>query len=231
MKKFLRSIRKFYKKITNNEREFFEENGERIFIDATKIDYNKFDFYQKNHFKRYEFAKTKVTPSDHVGDFACGTGYGTLLLASCVKEAVGVDIDSKIIKAISNKYIDIKNVKFINSNLLNLSFNNEFDKIISFETVEHLEEENIGPLFKVFNSALKPKGLLIFSVPYMQEACENALRLGHHKTFYINEEKIASWLLATKFKLKETYFQNYENHDVVKVLNTKDFILCVAQKI
>lgn len=231
MKKLTVKILKYLHKIINYRREYFEEDGERVFIDFHKMEYSKLDMYQKSHLKRYQFATTKVKPFDNLGDFACGTGYGTVLLASFTRSVVGVDINSKIVTAISKKYINIANVSFLNSNLLDLSFKNKFEKIISFETIEHLEEESIIPLFKIFNDALKDDGLLIFSVPYMQEPCKAALELGHHKTFSIDITKATLWLDSTNFKLQEVYYQNYLTHEVLITQNKKDFLICVAQKI
>ena len=41
-----------------------ENDGERMDIDYYNMNYNKFDGYQKSHYKRYEMAKTLVKEND-----------------------------------------------------------------------------------------------------------------------------------------------------------------------
>jgi len=225
----MKNIKQLLVKLFTTQRKYFEENGERIFIDSNQIDFNKFDMYQKNHFRRYEFAENIISSDDIVGDFACGTGYGTILLANKAKKVIGIDINAKIVREIKKKYNTTKNAEFLQSNLLDIKYSNIFDKIISFETVEHLDPENIPALFKSFSSALKPKGMLIFSVPYKQDDSEIALKMGHHKTFHIDEDKISIWLGLSSFELETIYYQNYKSHEIVPSLSEKDFIICICR--
>lgn len=207
-------------------------NGERVDIQLqTNFNFNKLDVYQKNHLKRYEFAKELIDVGAVCGDFACGTGYGSVLIADKANKVIGADIDSKVVNTIQVRYKEKANVNFLNENLLNLNFNNLFDTILSFETIEHFEEDDIRLLLKIFANALKEKGQLIFSTPYMQEKSEGAMKLGFHLTFDINEKKIEDWLDEAGLKIESFHYQNYDTHFVKKVLERKDFIICIAQKI
>jgi 2-polyprenyl-3-methyl-5-hydroxy-6-metoxy-1,4-benzoquinol methylase len=162
------------------------DKGERVDINYNKdINWEKLDIYQKSHLKRYEFAKQLMDQNDAVGDFACGTGYGTLILSEKSAKVIGVDINKKVISIIKRRYKKNKNVEFITSNILDLKYENYFDKIVSFETVEHLDEKDTPCIFNIFFKALKNNGKLIFSVPYIQEKSEEAIKMGFHKTFYI----------------------------------------------
>ena len=106
-----------------------------------------------------------------------------------------------------------------------------FDNIISFETIEHLKEEDIPDLFKAFSRALKPGGILIFSTPYMQERSPEAISMGFHLTFDIGENTIKSWLTANSLQAEIIKYQNYEQHTIEDNLLKKDFIICVARKL
>jgi 2-polyprenyl-3-methyl-5-hydroxy-6-metoxy-1,4-benzoquinol methylase len=206
-------------------------NGERVDIQLNKeIDFDSMDIYQKNHWKRYEFAKDIIDANDICGDFACGTGYGSILMAEKTKTVIGADLNKQVIQKIRERYNDYSNVHFLNENLLNLSYTNYFDSIISFETLEHFEEEDLKKLLLIFNTALKEKGRLIFSTPYMQEQSEEAMKMGFHLTFYINEEKIRNWLEEAGFQLQTIKYQNYDTHIIENDLTKKEFIICVAGK-
>jgi 2-polyprenyl-3-methyl-5-hydroxy-6-metoxy-1,4-benzoquinol methylase len=207
-------------------------NGERVDIQLqTNFNFDKLDVYQKNHLTRYEFAKELIDVGAVCGDFACGTGYGSVLISDKASKVIGADIDSLVISAIQERYKEKANVSFLNENLLNLNFTNLFDTILSFETIEHFEEENINLLLKIFANALKEKGQFIFSTPYMQEKSEGAMKLGFHLTFDINEKKIEDWLDEAGLKIESIYYQNYDTHFIKKELVKKDFIICIAKKI
>lgn len=218
-----------------NETFFKEENcildgnGERVdILYYKKIDFHRLDLYQKSHYKRYEFAKEIIKIGDICGDFACGTGYGSCILAEKASKVIGVDINSKVIESIKKRYRNIPNIEFFQEDLLNLKYDSFFDSIIAFETIEHFAEDDILKLLNIFAKALKPKGILIFSVPYMQDRNEASMKF--HKTFKINEEKIKNWLDATNFDIEYFKYQNYKTHIIQENLSEKDFIICVARK-
>src|SRR3989304_1701784 len=201
-----------FKKIFNKLKNKFSlsDNGERVDINNNKnTNFEKLDMYQKNHIKRYEFAKQLLNPGDIVGDFACGTGYGTAMLSEKSVKVIGMDINKKVIETIKKRYQENKRVEFITSNILDIKYENYFNKIVSFETIEHLEENDIPKVFNLFFKALKDNGKLTFSVPYMQKNNKAAAQMGFHKTFYIDENKIQTWLDQAGFKKSFFKYQNY----------------------
>ena len=208
-------------------------NGERIDLDlrGNLVDYDTFDIYQKSHFKRYEFACSSLVPHMVVGDFACGTGYGTVMLARKCRKVIGADIDTKVVKRVMGRYRTIPNVEFVVCNLLDLPYESLFDVIISFETIEHFSQESISPLFDIFRRALKTGGRLIFSTPYMQEPSAAAMRMGFHLTYRINEGTVNDWANSAGFEIEMYKYQNYQTHAIQSQLEHKDFIICTARKI
>lgn len=210
-----------------------ESNGERIEIDISKnkINYDKLDLYQKSHFKRYEFALTALTPAGITGDFACGSGYGSVMLSQKSTKVIGMDLNKHVVEQITKRYGKVENVEFVQGNLLNLSYSCMFDNIVSFETVEHLKEDYIPDLFKVFSRALKPGGRLVFSTPYMQAKSQEAVSMGFHLTFDIDENTIKGWLTANGLQAEIIKYQNYETHLIEDNLPKKDFIICVSKKL
>jgi 2-polyprenyl-3-methyl-5-hydroxy-6-metoxy-1,4-benzoquinol methylase len=120
------------------------------------------------HIARYYFALPYI--KGRVLDIACGTGYGCHLVAKDrkreVTEIVGVDIDAETIKYAIKEYHHQK-VTYIQGDALdpllpeNLGM---FDTILSFETVEHVEDDLtfMDHLYQM----LKPGGMLVLSSPF-----------------------------------------------------------------
>lgn len=205
-----------------------ENDGERMDIDFYNMNYNLFDIYQKSHYKRYEFAVTQLNENDIVGDMACGSGYGTLMLSKKCKEINGYDIDPMTIEEVKKRYEKENNVNFEVKNLLDVEDINIYDKIISFETIEHFTPEEINNVIKKFYNALKFGGKLIFSTPYNQEKSPASMR--YHKTFYIVEETIKN-ILNGLFEIENFYYQDYNTHNLKNDAGIKHFIICIAKKI
>jgi cyclopropane fatty-acyl-phospholipid synthase-like methyltransferase len=213
------------------KRKNLEGGGERMDINFYKMNYNKFDMYQKSHYKRYIYAQGYVNTGDVVGDFACGSGYGSMILAQKAVKVIGADINQEVVEEIKIRYRKSSNTSFIYSNVLDLSFTDTFDKIVSFETVEHLSENDIPKLFAIYNKALKESGELFFSTPYNQEKTEGAIKMGFHLTFYIKEDTIRKWMSDAGFEIMELKYQNYSHHDLEDQLEHKDFIICRVRKV
>ncbi|HEU0081125.1 MAG TPA: class I SAM-dependent methyltransferase, partial [Candidatus Paceibacterota bacterium] len=138
--------------------------GERLDMSLRRLPpFEAMSVYERSHFRRYEFACQFVKKGDLCGDFACGTGYGTAMLADKGKGALGIDIDKRVVRDVRKRYADRANVAFRHQDLLDLSLREELDAVVSFETIEHFHEKDIPKLFANFSRALRPGGLFIFS--------------------------------------------------------------------
>ncbi len=123
----------------------------------------------KEHIARYRFAKDFV--KGRVLDLACGVGYAVPILLegdkdSVVKEYVGVDIDKDSIEYASDHYRHPK-ARFVVEDACNPKLYQElglFDCIVSFETIEHLEEDY--NFIKNIITMLKPGGVAVISTPF-----------------------------------------------------------------
>jgi len=207
------------------------ENGERVDIDlCSKPLYTLMDMYQKSHYKRYVFAKRYVRPGMVCGDFACGSGYGSALLAEVADRVTGIDIKQSVVDVVAKRYAARTNIQFICHDLRAITFDSDYDIIVSFETVEHVAEQDVIVLFRNYAKALKSGGTLIFSTPYLQKRTREAIEMGFHLTFEIDETKISDWLVQAGLSPESFFYQNYKAHDVVTSLADKDFIICIAKK-
>ena len=223
-------LRKIGKKPAKQQN--LENAGERVEIDYHdgQVNYQLLDMYQKSHYRRYEYAASIIDQHSITGDFACGTGYGSAILSEVSTKVIGIDIDQKVVTVIRERYQHIPKIEFYPGNLLRLSYEEVFDTIVSFETIEHISKDKIGELFAVFYKALKPEGRLIFSTPYLQERSEQAIKMGFHQTFMIDENTVKQWLDEAGFMIESIKYQNYQTHLIENDLAHKDFIICTARK-
>jgi 2-polyprenyl-3-methyl-5-hydroxy-6-metoxy-1,4-benzoquinol methylase len=204
-----------------------ENDGERMDIDFYRMDYGSFDACKKTHYRRYEFASSQLDGEDVVGDMACGSGYGSVMMSRKCRKVRGYDIDGKTVEEVARRYRG-ENVEFEAKNLLDIDESGVYDKIMSFETIEHFSPEESPLLLKKFHMALKDDGRLVFSMPYDQKRCPYSVR--YHKTFEIKEDTLAAMLLGL-FEVEKLYYQDYETHILKGDEGKKDFIVCVARKI
>ena len=114
------------------------------------------------HVHRYVFAR-ELVKGRKVLDAACGEGYGTALLAETATSVTGVDVSAAAIAHARKRY-QHANADFVESDCLSMPFEDgEFDCIVSFETLEHLEEQE--SLLAEFRRVLKADGFLLVSTP------------------------------------------------------------------
>jgi SAM-dependent methyltransferase len=151
------------------------------------------------------------------------------MLAARARNAVGADIDGAVIESVSRRYRRVPNVRFVQCDLLDLTFAESFDAVVSYETLEHFVETDVPRLLAVFARALRRPGRLIVSTPYMQEPSLEALEMGFHRAFLIDEAKLGSWLGSAGFRISHFAYQDYRTHVVRTDSLSADFLIAVAQ--
>lgn len=135
-----------------------KKTGERI---IPEYDKNTLGFLE--HINRYEFAKQFVK-GKNVLDIACGSGYGTYELVNAgAKRIVGVDISEESITYARNRYRHNK-IEYISGDARKIPLeDNQFDVIVSFETIEHFKEHD--KFLKEIIRVSKKNSILIISTP------------------------------------------------------------------
>lgn len=141
-----------------------EDTGERVVPEKMKAA----DEMLMEHMARYFFAVEYVY--GRVLDIASGAGYGTQLLAKkrkdIVEEVVGVDLEPKAVQYARGTYHH-PNAIFMEGDVTDPGLREKlgtFDSIVSFETLEHIADEERF-LTNIF-ALLKPGGTLILSTPF-----------------------------------------------------------------
>ena len=134
------------------------------------------------HWHRYHFASRWVA-GKRVLDIACGEGYGSALIARGAASVTGVDVSPQAIEHAKRAYRAIANVDFKVGSCTSIpAADASIDIAISFETVEHIreQEEFMDELARV----LKPGGIAIVSCPNKAEYTD---KRGTENEFHVKE--------------------------------------------
>jgi len=114
------------------------------------------------HLHRYAFARQLVA-GKRVLDAACGEGYGAALLAGSAAAVTAVDRSAQAIGHARRRY-GASNLDFREADCLELPFDDDhFDCVVSFETLEHLADQD--RLLAEFRRVIRPDGFLLLSSP------------------------------------------------------------------
>jgi len=123
-------------------------------------------------------------------DIACGEGYGSALLAKMANTVIGVDISQDAVDHASRNYSGQKNLGFLQGSATEIpAADHSFDIVVSFETLEHLAEQE--QMLAELRRVLKPTGILVISSP--------------NKKVYSDERNYVN-----EFHVKELYFDEFD---------------------
>jgi len=163
------------------------------------------------HLHRYNEALRLINPNDVVLDIACGTGFGTHMIAGKTKgKVIGGDIAEEAVVESSSRWKK-ENLEFKVMDGTKMEFpDNYFDKIVSFETIEHTGQYR--EMAAEFARVLKPSGLLILSTPNRQVSSPDGIIINpyHVQEFTCDELKE---ILQSSFSHVELLGQRYKRYD------------------
>ncbi|GAA0322782.1 hypothetical protein GCM10008967_11630 [Bacillus carboniphilus] len=141
-----------------------QDTGERVIPDEMKPS----NGLLLEHLARYHFCIPYL--HGRVLDIASGSGYGTQMIAKAAKkrvsEVIGIDLDDEAVNYANSRYYHPL-VRYNQGNATDpilKELYGTFDVIVSFETIEHIEEE--ARFLENVYKLLKPNGTLILSTPF-----------------------------------------------------------------
>ena len=158
------------------------------------------------HLWRYRWACT-FTAGKRVLDAACGTGYGSHMLATegQAEFVLGLDLASDVIEENSKRYASQANLKFEVGDVCDLQLPAEsFDVYTSFETIEHVPDPL--KLLQEAKRILRPGGLLLLSTPNRE--LTNPGKTINDRPF--NPFHLREWSVSELTELVGQVFPNYE---------------------
>ncbi len=163
------------------------------------------------HLHRYVLA-APWTAGKNVLDAACGEGYGSACLAAHAATVTGVDISSEAIAHAQSRY-PASNLEFVTADCRELPFEDgQFDVIVSFETLEHMREQE--QLLGEFRRVLAEDGLLLISSP---DKAVYSDALQHDNPYHLRElyRHELDALLATQFPAVRMLGQKLAFHSMI----------------
>ena len=194
-------------------------DDDRFLLDnrILRLDANRYDIFDKTrcdfHADRYRFA-CEYTEGRVVLDCASGLGYGVDIMSRLgrAKSVFGLELDEAASEYATRKY-GTSNAFFGAGSILNIPHeDNKFDIFTSFETIEHIENEDLQ--FHEIKRVLKNNGLYILYTP--NDWGSDSVNPYHvrHYTYNSLRER-----LSKNFKILRIYNQNsgtpnrQENHN------------------
>jgi len=162
----------------------------------------------EEHIARYNFA-CQFTRDKIVYSIACGRGYGEKIIATkgMAEKVVGIENNNKAIEFAKN-YNKKQNIHYICSDIFSLNLkNNVADVVISFETIEHINDDNL--FLKILKNLLKPDGILLISTPNKAASYRSLISRRSLNPYHVREYQKAQFekLLRKYFKEIEFYGQ------------------------
>lgn len=163
------------------------------------------------HIHRYNEALLHINPDDIVLDIACGTGFGTDIIAGKTRgKVIGGDIAAEAIDECS-KHWQRSNMEFRVLDGTRLDFPDQyFNKIVSFETIEHTGQYR--EMVAEFARVLKPGGQLILSTPNREVSSPDGIIVNpfHIQEFTFEE---LQQILEASFSHVQLSGQRYLRYD------------------
>lgn len=129
------------------------------------------------HVERYHFAGKHLLPG-YVADIACGSGYGSYLLATAYQEKIekitAVEINAEALIYGRTHYAH-SCIEFVQADVYSFNSQKNFNTIISLETIEHLADP--GKFIRHCRSMLAKGGRFIVSAPVVPITDANPFHL------------------------------------------------------
>jgi ubiquinone/menaquinone biosynthesis C-methylase UbiE len=153
------------------------------------------------HLARYDACR-EFTGGKEVLDIACGSGYGTKLIAQNAKKVYGIDIDQETVNYAKENY-RAKNIIYKVGSATDIPLgDNSVDVVVSFETIEHIDDYE--KYLQEIKRILRPGGVLVLSTPNDDEYIED--NEFHQHEFRYKQLKD---LVKGYFKYQQFYFQTH----------------------
>ena len=164
------------------------------------------------HWHRYHFA-LPLAQGRRVLDAACGEGYGTALLATQAKHAIGVDVASGVVAAARRRYGDRPKLEFREARCEATGLDaGSIDLVVSFETIEHIADPEA--MAAEVARVLAPGGLFIVSTPNKRVYSEER---DYRNPFHVHELERAEFerVLQPRFERVTLFAQRVDSYSAI----------------
>lgn len=176
-----------------------------------------------NHKNRYIYARNLAEGS--VLDIACGGGYGSYILAESnrITNIDAVDVSREAIEH-AYKYFNNEKIRYVESDMIEfLNYSGEYDWIISFETIEHIEAS-----FEALCLFREKSNNLILSVPN-QDVLPFSKETHPFHVRHFTYQELSDMMNDAGWIITETLTQYDKNPGVLKKASDGQFFVVVAE--
>ena len=175
---------------------------------------------ETEHMQRY-LGFRDLVQGKNVLDAACGEGYGSRILAEKAKSVIGLDISAKTVERANKNYAsECNNLKYVCGSIASMEMieTDTIDVVVSFETIEHVDEGIQNAFMKEIKRVLKQDGILIMSTPNKRIYSD---LYNYHNEYHVKEFYQEEFLkfIGNNFKNIKTFSQSFE---VACMLDTMD---------
>jgi len=165
---------------------------------------------ETEHKQRY-YSICELVRGKRVLDAACGEGYGSYILSKYAESVIGIDISPETIAHAKSTYGHQANLTFQTESVDSLDSiqDRSIDVVVSFETIEHINDNQQRAFLSEVKRVLKSDGIFILSTPdkYWYSDVPNYRNEFHVKEFYRQE---LYTFLSQAFKYVDLYDQKEE---------------------
>jgi len=163
------------------------------------------------HWHRYAVV-APLAAGKRVLDAACGEGYGSFLLAQSAAHVTGIDVDGPAVAHARDRY-PRANLAYTEASVTALPLADaSVDLVVSFETIEHLAEQEA--MLDEFRRVLAPAGALVLSSPNRPVYNEDAGESNHYHVKELDRAELQA-LLAPRFPRQAWHAQRVSSHSVL----------------
>lgn len=115
----------------------------------------------------FKLIKRYLTKQSSMLELGCGTSTLSLMVATEIKELIGLDISEEALKIseANARSKNISNMKFIKGDCTNVPYENRFDFVWSQGLIEHFD--NPESIVREHFKATKTGGITLIAVPYL----------------------------------------------------------------
>lgn len=117
-----------------------------------------------------EFAIRAIGEADTALDVCCGTGAGMRFLRPvCRQRVVGIDFSPGMLQQAKQKLEKAQGtakVEFVEANVMQMTFQEEFDVVTCFGALGHILPTEEGAFLHLIHRALRPNGRFVFFTGY-----------------------------------------------------------------
>jgi 2-polyprenyl-3-methyl-5-hydroxy-6-metoxy-1,4-benzoquinol methylase len=180
--------------LNKKEKSVIQDTGERMIPQ-----FHRGKLMYAEHYARYECANA-YTKGMVVLDIACGSGYGTKMMAKNARKVFGVDIDPATIDYARANF-SAENIEYLVGDGVDIPVDTEsIDVVVTFETIEHIADYK--KFIAEIRRVLKPDGVVIVSTP-------NDLEFAEGNAFHVHEFEQKELLSAFErnYKYIDKYYQ------------------------